>query len=92
LQTSSIFRFLDPGFLAHQAVAQVAGAAMILLSDSLIIPFSLVRLSDFVRSQVSQTESNFGEELQSQDICLGQSNTQGDTLFSITDIVEYYKI
>jgi len=65
---------------------------MILLSDSLIIPFSLVRLSDFVRSQVSQTESNFGEELQSQDICLGQSNTQGDTLFSITDIVEYYKI
>ena len=57
--------------MAHQAVTRVAGSALMRLADSLILPFSIGHMNDFVQSQVTATEMNFEDELQEQGLTLG---------------------
>lgn len=59
LKRNNVFRFLDPGFLAHATVCKVSGAIMLRLADSLIIPFDLMAMAEFVENQVLITRNNY---------------------------------
>ena len=67
-----IIRFVDPGFFAHQAVARIAGNALLRIADSLILPFSVSHFADFVKSQVDATEQQYGVEMTANGISLGR--------------------
>ena len=66
-------RFIDPGFLAHQAVTRIAGNALLRLADSLILPYSLNDFANFVSRQVEETVQQYSDKLAQMEISLGKA-------------------
>jgi len=47
-------KFVDPDFRYHAAIAQVLTRVILLLADSTLLPFNLIRYSDSMRARVKR--------------------------------------
>uniref|UniRef100_H2XYN4 PA domain-containing protein n=1 Tax=Ciona intestinalis TaxID=7719 RepID=H2XYN4_CIOIN len=83
-------RFVDPGFVAHTAVSKVSGVIMILLSDSLVLPFDVQNFANYVKSQVVATETEFGNSLSANGISLEFLKSAGDKFVSSAESFQNY--
>ncbi|XP_031799502.1 aminopeptidase NAALADL1 [Sarcophilus harrisii] len=64
-------RFLDPGFISHQAVARTAANALLRLSDSLLLPLNVSDYSETLRSFLQAAQDTLGPLLTQPGISLG---------------------
>ncbi|TNN29102.1 N-acetylated-alpha-linked acidic dipeptidase-like protein [Liparis tanakae] len=71
-------KFIDPGFVSHQAIARTAGNILIRLADSLVLPLNCSdyaeTLEDYLNTAVTLYQSN----LQAKDISMGKHRTVKD--------------
>ncbi|XP_051820605.1 aminopeptidase NAALADL1 [Antechinus flavipes] len=64
-------KFLDPGFVSHQAVARTAANALLRLSDSLLLPLNTSDYSETLRSFLQAAQDALGPSLAQHGISLG---------------------
>uniref|UniRef100_H2ZPF9 Transferrin receptor-like dimerisation domain-containing protein n=1 Tax=Ciona savignyi TaxID=51511 RepID=H2ZPF9_CIOSA len=83
-------RFVDPGFIAHWTVSRISGLIMLLLSDSLVIPFDVKNFAAFVNSQVVATESEFGTLLADNNISLEYLKRAGNNFVAQAQTFQSY--
>ncbi|XP_055367987.1 aminopeptidase NAALADL1 isoform X3 [Betta splendens] len=61
-------RFIDPGFLSHQAVARTAGNVLIRVADSLLLPLNCSDYAETLEQYLTTAESLYQEQLSAQKI------------------------
>lgn len=63
-------RFIDPGFLSHQAIARTAGNILIRLADSLLLPLNCSDYAESLESYLKTAEDTYEQQLQAQNISM----------------------
>lgn len=63
-------RFIDPGFVSHQAVARTAGNILIRLADSLLVPFKCSDYTEILKVYLSHSVTHYKAELLKQNISM----------------------
>ncbi|XP_041856202.1 aminopeptidase NAALADL1 [Melanotaenia boesemani] len=63
-------KFIDPGFVSHQAVARTAGNILIRLADSLVLPFSCADYAESLEDYLKTAVTSYQEQLQAEKISM----------------------
>ncbi|XP_034547007.1 aminopeptidase NAALADL1 [Notolabrus celidotus] len=63
-------RFIDPGFVSHQAVARTAGNILIRLADSLLVPFNCSDYSEVLNVYLKHAVNLYKTKLQAKEISM----------------------
>lgn len=63
-------RFIDPGFVSHQAVARTAGNILIRLADGLLLPLNCSDYAESLESYLSTAVTLYQEQLQAHNISM----------------------
>lgn len=63
-------RFIDPGFVSHQAVARTAGNILIRLADSLLVPFNCSDYTEVLKAYLDNSVKLYKTELQARNISM----------------------
>lgn len=64
-------KYIDPGFVSHQAVARTAGNILIRLADSLLLPFSCSDYAELLDSYLDTVMILYKEQLEAHNISTG---------------------
>ncbi|XP_077975330.1 aminopeptidase NAALADL1-like [Styela clava] len=81
-------RFVDPGFYSHDIVCKVAGSALLMVADSLIIPFAPQRMATYVQNQIVATATTYSGQYTANQI--DYLKEAGDALKAAVDIFMNY--
>uniref|UniRef100_A0A7N6AXH8 Uncharacterized protein n=1 Tax=Anabas testudineus TaxID=64144 RepID=A0A7N6AXH8_ANATE len=71
-------KFIDPGFLSHQAIARTAGNVLIQLADSLVLPLNCSDYAETLEDYLKTAVSLYEEKLESRKISMGKNRGAGD--------------
>ncbi|XP_042343889.1 aminopeptidase NAALADL1 [Plectropomus leopardus] len=63
-------RFIDPGFVSHQAIARTAGNVLIRLADSLLLPLNCSDYAETLEDYLDMAVNQFQHQLQSRKISM----------------------
>uniref|UniRef100_A0A8C6PR54 Aminopeptidase NAALADL1 n=1 Tax=Nothobranchius furzeri TaxID=105023 RepID=A0A8C6PR54_NOTFU len=63
-------KFIDPGFVGHQAVARTAGNVLIRLADSLVLPLNCSDYAESLEEYLNTAVSLYQEQLQAKNISM----------------------
>uniref|UniRef100_UPI0037E87A47 aminopeptidase NAALADL1 n=1 Tax=Semicossyphus pulcher TaxID=241346 RepID=UPI0037E87A47 len=63
-------RFIDPGFVSHQAVARTAGNILIRLADSLLLPFNCTDYTELLKAYLDVALNLYKTQLQAREISM----------------------
>lgn len=63
-------RFIDPGFLSHQAIARIAGNILIRLADSLVLPLNCSDYAESLEDYLKTAVTLYQNQLQAQNISM----------------------
>uniref|UniRef100_A0A8C6PQK7 Aminopeptidase NAALADL1 n=1 Tax=Nothobranchius furzeri TaxID=105023 RepID=A0A8C6PQK7_NOTFU len=69
-------KFIDPGFVGHQAVARTAGNVLIRLADSLVLPLNCSDYAESLEEYLNTAVSLYQEQLQAKNISMGKDKTK----------------
>ncbi|XP_043967032.1 aminopeptidase NAALADL1 [Gambusia affinis] len=64
-------RFIDPGFVAHQAVGRTAGNILIRLADSLLLPFNCKDYAESLEDYLNTAVTLYQKDLEAKNISMG---------------------
>lgn len=64
-------KYIDPGFVSHQAVARTAGNILIRLADSLLLPFNCSDYTELLDSYLDTVMILYKEQLEAHNISTG---------------------
>uniref|UniRef100_A0A3B5AUI8 Aminopeptidase NAALADL1 n=1 Tax=Stegastes partitus TaxID=144197 RepID=A0A3B5AUI8_9TELE len=68
-------KYIDPGFVGHQAVARTAGNILIRLADSLLLPFNCSDYAEILEAYLNTAVSLYQQQLQAHKISIGKLQT-----------------
>ncbi|XP_056150239.1 aminopeptidase NAALADL1 [Lampris incognitus] len=63
-------KYIDPGFISHQAVARTAGNVLIRLADSLVLPFNCSDYAESLEDYLSTALVHFQDKLMAENITM----------------------
>ncbi|MBN3309437.1 NALDL protein, partial [Amia calva] len=63
-------KYIDPGFMSHEAVARTAGGVLLRLADSLILPLNASDYAESLESYLDTALKNFTDNLNAHQISL----------------------
>ncbi|XP_070690580.1 aminopeptidase NAALADL1 [Pempheris klunzingeri] len=64
-------KFIDPGFVSHQAIARTAGNVLIRLADSLVLPLNCSDYAESLENYLNTAVILYQNQLQIKDISMG---------------------
>uniref|UniRef100_G3PKD8 Aminopeptidase NAALADL1 n=1 Tax=Gasterosteus aculeatus aculeatus TaxID=481459 RepID=G3PKD8_GASAC len=65
-------KFIDPGFISHQAIARTAGNVLIRLADSLVLPLNCSDYAESLEDYLNTAVPLYQSKLQAQGISMGK--------------------
>ncbi|KAM7415830.1 hypothetical protein PAMA_018064 [Pampus argenteus] len=63
-------KFIDPGFISHQAIARTAGNVLIRLADSLVLPLNCSDYAETLESYLDTAVTLYQDQLKAKDISM----------------------
>ncbi|XP_076587234.1 aminopeptidase NAALADL1 [Chaetodon auriga] len=63
-------KFIDPGFVSHQAIARTAGNVLIRLADSLVLPLNCTDYAESLEDYLNVSVTLYQKELQARNISM----------------------
>lgn len=63
-------KFIDPGFVSHQAIARTAGNILIRLADSLVLPLNCSDYAEILEDYLNTTVTLYQNQLQTRNISI----------------------
>ncbi|KAG7221273.1 hypothetical protein INR49_017338 [Caranx melampygus] len=63
-------KFIDPGFVSHQAIARTAGNVLIRLADSLVLPLNCSDYAESLEDYLNTAVKLYEEQLKTKDISM----------------------
>ncbi|XP_053181997.1 aminopeptidase NAALADL1 [Scomber japonicus] len=63
-------KFIDPGFVSHQAIARTAGNVLIRLADSLVLPLNCSDYAEGLESYLNTAVTLYEDQLKAKDISM----------------------
>ncbi|XP_068577002.1 aminopeptidase NAALADL1 [Cebidichthys violaceus] len=63
-------KFIDPGFISHQAIARTAGNVLIRLADSLVLPLNCSDYAEILEDYLNTAVTLYQQQLQTKDISM----------------------
>uniref|UniRef100_A0AAQ6ARD7 Aminopeptidase NAALADL1 n=1 Tax=Amphiprion ocellaris TaxID=80972 RepID=A0AAQ6ARD7_AMPOC len=71
-------KYIDPGFVSHQAVARTAGNILIRLADSLLLPFNCSDYAEILEDYLNTAVTLYQQQLEAHKISIGKCKTATD--------------
>uniref|UniRef100_A0A8D3CHJ6 Aminopeptidase NAALADL1 n=1 Tax=Scophthalmus maximus TaxID=52904 RepID=A0A8D3CHJ6_SCOMX len=69
-------RFIDPGFVSHQAIARTAGNVLIRLADSLVLPLNCSDYAEILEDYLGTAMTLYEHQLRARNISMGKDIMQ----------------
>uniref|UniRef100_A0A8C7YG20 Aminopeptidase NAALADL1 n=1 Tax=Oryzias sinensis TaxID=183150 RepID=A0A8C7YG20_9TELE len=73
-------KYIDPGFVSHQAVARTAGNILIRLADSLLLPLNCTDYAESLEEYLKEAVTLYEAQLQTKGISMGERSESGLTV------------